>query len=480
MRPLALLFPVLVAACATDPAAEEPRVFPDPGTADSEDAVQAACASDLGRAIFDGSRSMIDRGSVPASLYSTEKNAADTDVLVDGPEIFPAFRQLIATAEHHVSLQTYVWEPDTDPTNEILAGLRDLAAHRAQVAPDGPPVNVRFLFDASMLNFGSRIDAMPKTIASVEALGLDPKHVTFEVAGFYHLTVGTLHVKTVIVDGRAAIITGANPQAHHDYATPWRDAGYKLSGDVAVAMLADFDHAWMQSKIWTCGSREEPEFAKCQGEPTKLAYPIMPAALATGTCKPMLVTSRAADFNPTSNRIDNTQDQAFLAAFAAAKSHIRVQTPNLNDDAAKAALVEAIKRGVRVEVVLSKGFNDTTEMAPGQGGTNEENVAELHATLAAAGVTDACKKLQIRWYSRDGLRPVVGNGIYASHAKYASVDDTVVIVGTANMDTQSWNNSRELNIIVDDATTTRAWDSQLFTADFDNGILIDQCPVLPF
>jgi len=48
------------------------------------------------------------------------------------------------------------------------------------------------------------------------------------------------------------------------------------------------------------------------------------------------------------------------------------------------------------------------------------------------------------------------------------------------MDTQSWNNSRELNIIVDDAITTRAWDSQLFTTDFDRGILVDECPTLPF
>src|SRR5690606_22264670 len=149
-------------------------------------------------------------------------------------------------------------------------------------------------------------------------------------------------------------------------------------------------------------------------------------------------------------------------AFAAARSHIRIQTPNLNDDAAKAGLVDAVKRGVRVEIVLSKGFNDLTEQAPGQGGTNEENVAMLHEELAAAGVTDICNKLQIRWYSRDGLYPIVGNGIYASHAKYMSIDDTVVIVGTANMDTQSWNNSREVNIVVDDAVTTRAWDATLF------------------
>jgi phosphatidylserine/phosphatidylglycerophosphate/cardiolipin synthase-like enzyme len=475
---LSLIFVAQGAACTDPSSPESDRVFPDPGTVEDAPASQAVCASELGRTIFESTRDMIGRGTVPASLYSTAKNAADTDVLIDGPQIFPAFRALIASAEHHVNLQTYVWEANTDPTNEIVAGLRDLAARRAQTAPSGPPVIVRFLLDVSTLGFGSSVSALPRAWASVEALALDPKLVTFELAGFYHVGMGTLHVKTVVVDGRAAIVTGANPQAHHNYAQPWRDSGYRLAGDVAVALLADFDHAWMQSKLWTCGSTEEPEFLNCQGAPTKISYPILSAELPASTCRPMLVTSREADMNPWSNRTDNTQDQAFLAAFGAARSHIRMQTPNLNDDAAKAALLAAVKRGVRVELVLSKGFNDLTESAPGQGGTNATTVNALHAALAVDGVTEICKKLQIRWYSRDGLRPVDGNGIYASHAKYASVDDLVVIVGTANMDTQSWNNSREVNVVVDDVATTQAWDSQLFTPDFETGILVDQCPTL--
>jgi phosphatidylserine/phosphatidylglycerophosphate/cardiolipin synthase-like enzyme len=82
----------------------------------------------------------------------------------------------------------------------------------------------------------------------------------------------------------------------------------------------------------------------------------------------------------------------------------------------------------------------------------------------------------VRWYSRAGATAVFGNGEYASHAKYSSIDDEVVVVGTANMDTQSWNNSREVNVVVDDAAVTQAWDAQLFDADFGRGIRTVQCP----
>ena len=470
MRFLACL---LLAACAADPG--DTVEFPD----DNEDtgpAVEAPCASDLGKAIFAATQDVIARGSVPDNLYSTKRNAADLMALTDGPQIFPAFRQMIGSAEHEVVLQTYVWEPGSDPVNDIMGGIADLARRRAMTAPQGPPVTVRFLFD--VLSLGSAWQALPRAQAAFDALAIDPKLVKLELAGFYHFAFGNLHVKTLVVDGRSAIVTGANPQAHHNYDSPWRDAGFRFTGEVAMALLADFDNAWKQGKLWTCGAREDIDPAMCQAAPTPIAYTVLPADLPETTCQPMMLVTRAADANPFSNRIDNTQDQAFLAAFANAKTHIRMQTPNLNDDAAKAALIEAVKRGVLVDIVLSKGFNDSTEVAPGQGGTNFDNVAMLYDALAAAGVADSCRKLRIRWYSRDGLRAVEGNGDYASHEKYASVDDQVVIVGTANMDTQSWNNSRETNVLVDDATVTRAWDSQIFDRDFDNAVLVDQCPTI--
>lgn len=464
-----------------DPAEEPTETIEFPATDPSSDdpsrrAVLPDCASPLARAMFDATQDVVWRGNVPAEHYATARSTADTSVLIDGPRIFPAFRELIAGARHHVVLQTYVWETGSDPANDILAGLSDLAARRAAEASTLPPVTVRLLIDVSIVGFGSKVEVLPGLATAIEGLQLDPAHVQVELAGFFHIALGNLHAKTVVVDGRDAIVTGANPQVHHDYDSPWRDSGYRFTGDIAVSLLADFDSAWRDGHLWTCGTDATRTVGECIATPPHGPYTIRRPAIAAGTCRPMIVTSRQADADPRSNRTDNTQDQAFLAGFAAARRHIHMQTPNLNDDHAKAALVDAMLRGVRVDVVLSRGFNDLTENLPGQGGDNETNVRRLYDALAAANVPDACDRLRVRWYSRNGVMPVRDNGDYASHVKYTSIDDEVVIVGTANMDTQSWNNAREVNVVVDDPVLAQAWDADLFVADFERGIPVAQCP----
>jgi len=68
-----------------------------------------------------------------------------------------------------------------------------------------------------------------------------------------------------------------------------------------------------------------------------------------------------------------------------------------------------------------------------------------------------------------------GNGPRAAHTKYSSYDDQVVIVGTTNMDTASWNFSHELNLAIDDADTTADMDRRLFDADWERAIVVDEC-----
>jgi phosphatidylserine/phosphatidylglycerophosphate/cardiolipin synthase-like enzyme len=191
---------------------------------------------------------------------------------------------------------------------------------------------------------------------------------------------------------------------------------------------------------------------------------------------PMMITTRDGDGNPFGNRTDNTQDRGWLAAMKAAKTKVRIQSPNFNDDAARQGVLETVRRGVTVELVLSKGFNDGAENLPGQGGTNEENVRDLYKELRKGGMADPCATLQVRWYSVDGTQPLVGSGPGASHAKYMSIDSALVIVGSGNMDTQSWNHSHETNVIVDDAATTRAWDAAVFEPSFERGTFPDACP----
>jgi hypothetical protein len=43
------------------------------------------------------------------------------------------------------------------------------------------------------------------------------------------------------------------------------------------------------------------------------------------------------------------------------------------------------------------------------------------------------------------------------------------------MDAQSWNNAHEVDIVVDDAEVVRAWDEQLFEADFARAIPAEAC-----
>ncbi len=126
-------------------------------------------------------------------------------------------------------------------------------------------------------------------------------------------------------------------------------------------------------------------------------------------------------------------------------------------------------------MLLSKGYEDFTESLPGQGGTNEEVVRELYDDLASSGVRDPCSALQVRWYSRDGVQPIVGAVGRPSHVKYASFDGRVSIVGSANMDTQSWSHSREINVVVDDPAVTAAWDTALFEHDFARSIAVERC-----
>lgn len=479
---------LLVATALSGAACAAPQLRDDANTvsfastdddkADNASADTAAtlpeCASPLMRDIFAATANLIGRGSIPASHYVTERNAADAMPLIDGPEIFPAFRELIASAQHHVVLQTYIWESGSDPANDILEGLVELDQRRALEAPDAGPVMVRFMADASRLGFGSSKSDLEQLLHDVESLHLDPNHVDFELAGFFHLAFGNLHVKTLVVDGYEAILTGANPEAHHNDDAPWRDAGYRFHGDVALALLADFDNAWRKAKPCFFDNAD----FYCEGATTDGApqtYHVGDHPVGETACVPMMVVTRAADANPFSNRTDNTQDQAFLAAFGHAARRIRLQTPNLNDDDAKEALLDAVRRGVEVDILLSREFNDSSENLPGQGGTNQENVDALYEELANSGIENACDLLRVRWYSHDGVQAVYGMGTYASHAKYASIDESLAIVGTANMDTQSWNNSREVDVVVDSQELALAWDARLFVPEFERALSASPC-----
>ncbi len=89
----------------------------------------------------------------------------------------------------------------------------------------------------------------------------------------------------------------------------------------------------------------------------------------------------------------------------------------------------------------------------------------------------------MRWYSRklDGVTPVEGGldpeaGVNGpSHIKYSSYDGQLAIVGSANLDNQSFSRSREVNVVIDDPATVAAWDARLFGAEHAGAVPVDAC-----
>jgi phosphatidylserine/phosphatidylglycerophosphate/cardiolipin synthase-like enzyme len=250
------------------------------------------------------------------------------------------------------------------------------------------------------------------------------------------------------------------------------DVGYQFEGAVARGLRNDFAVAWAAGDEWRCGSQglsSDPDARdRCAADRdfnwTKLApLPAVDTAASDAAvadlCNPILVVghnARALPFPTAEN--DSPQAQAFLTAVNGAQRIVRLQSPNLNEPAMIDALVSAVRRGVEVDLLLSKQHEQSGESLPGRGGSNDDTLKKLVDALGA----DACKGLHVRWFSRDGRAPIESKGAPSSHVKYLSADDQVTIMGSANQDIQSWRNSREVNVVVDGADLAKTYRDAVF------------------
>jgi len=252
------------------------------------------------------------------------------------------------------------------------------------------------------------------------------------------------HDKAIVVDSERAIIGNINMEAHADPVSvnpdgDWYQLAVGVDGDIAKQIESEITGAW-----------QHHTFVGAASPPLNMTLPA-PRPAADGACTPMLPLGRAAGEGD-----DASANRGFVALFTSARRTLRVITPDLNAPAARSALAAASKNA-DVRIIVSQGFLDGREAL--LGGTNAKNVATLAAQASQLG--DPCK-LHVRWYGspeHPGL-PVVGDGRRASHAKLASADGQATIVGSQNMDVQSWANSQELNVLIDDAATTQAFDAE--------------------
>lgn len=97
------------------------------------------------------------------------------------------------------------------------------------------------------------------------------------------------------------------------------------------------------------------------------------------------------------------QNEAWLSALRNAKSTVFIQTPNLNAEPLMPAIKDAVRRGIIVTYYVCLGYNDSGELLPFQGGTNEVAANSLYLAL-----NDVEKeKLHVHFYvAKDQIKPI--------------------------------------------------------------------------
>ena len=207
-------------------------------------------------------------------------------------------------------------------------------------------------------------------------------------------------------------------------------------------------------------------------EPGLNFFPFIPVAPTPAV--PMAMASRKPYSNINNDSVFVPQNEAWLSLIRNAKRSVFIQTPDLNAKPLLPVLIDACKRGIDVTYYVCLGYNDTGELLPGQGGTNEMAANHLYSQLSE----QEKKFLKVFFYvSSDQTEPINDSFKKRScHIKLLIVDESVAVQGSGNMDTQSvrcvlraemlnhllmlssqWFHSQEINVMIDSPTICAAW-----------------------
>lgn len=173
---------------------------------------------------------------------------------------------------------------------------------------------------------------------------------------------------------------------------------------------------------------------------------------------PMVLVNRQPNRFPGHGDVVNPQNNAWLGALKFAKRSVFIQSPVLNASDLVPAIITACRRGVKVTIIVGLGFNDFAEgIVPFQGGTNEQILAKCQRGLRSDA--KALENLDWHWYvAKDQNVPLrFERQARNCHVKFMDVDGEVAIMGSGNMDTQSWYHSQEVNVMIDSPVLCKDW-----------------------
>ena len=331
---------------------------------------------------------------------------ADNRILAlhNGDRIFPAMLAAIRSAQTSITFETYIYW-----SGGIGREFADALAGRAR---QGIKVHVLLDWVGSVKVEDSLIAEM--TAAGVQIRKFHPPHWS-HLGRFNNRT----HRKLLVVDGRVGFTGGVGiaPQWTGDAQDPehWRDSHFQVEGPVVAQIQSVFIDNWI----------------KVTGDvPHGPAY--FPALEPAGKALAQVFSSSP------SGGSESMQLMYLLAVTAATRSIDLAAAYFVPDELVTKALVEAMKRGVKLRIAVP-GEHIDSETVRGA------SRARWGPLLAAGAV--------IAEY-----RPTM------FHCKVMIVDELLVSVGSTNFDNRSFRLNDEATLNILDADFARQ-QSAVFAAD---------------
>ena len=329
------------------------------------------------------------------------------ETLLNGDQIFPSMLQAIAGARQTINFETYIYW-----SGEIGKRFAEALAERARA---GVKVNVLVDWLGSQKMDNDSIEVM--TQAGVDFRKYRPLR-------WYNLgrVNNRTHRKLLVVDGRIGFTggvgiadnwTGAAEDPEH-----WRDNHYRLEGPAVAQMQAAFMDNW-----------------------TKVSGSVLHGDLYFPAQKPS-GPMYAQVFQSSSQGGSESMHLMYLLSIAAAAKTIDLAMAYfVPDKVTSEALVTALKRGVRVRLILPGQYNDTEFV---------QNASRASwGPLLQAGAL--IHEYQPTMY----------------HVKLLIVDGVWSSVGSTNFDVRSFRLNDEANLNVYDAEFARQ-QTKVFDADLKN------------
>ena len=330
-------------------------------------------------------------------------NNNEIELLPNGRIKFENLFEAIRNAKEHIHLEYFNFRSDS-----IAKEIFTLLAEKAQEG-----VKVRAMFD----DFGNLSNNRPlrkehlKMLndRGIEIIRFDPMKFPYINHAF-----SRDHQKIVIIDGKKGFSGGMNIADYYINGLPgigpWRDMHLCVEGPAVTGLQKAFLYVWNnETKQNISGKEYFPYGEDCTYEPEQLG-------------KQVAIVQRVPHKSPDAIR------RAYIEAMDAAEHHIRIVTPYFTPvKSLRKAIYRALKRGVRVEIMISEKCDISFSPDGGFYYANQFRKAGAHIYVYKGGF---------------------------HHTKVMTVDDRFCTVGSANLNSRSMKYDYEINAFIFDLQTT--------------------------